>query len=111
MEQILPLIEVNVLGGVGFALFAVIVGTRLVDVGVRDYICILTIAILGAANIIERWFTDGSFITSCLIGFSIGFLADDVYINLKSTMPAFIKDVLSDTLDSLKDKITKFFRG
>ena len=107
MEQILTLIEANVLGGVGFALFAVLVGTKVADVGLRDYIFILTIAVLGAANVIEHWFTANSFVTSCLIGFSIGFLADDVYLNLKATVPDFVKQIVNDIFQGVKDWVHK----
>lgn len=106
--ELLKLINANILGGVGFALFAVLAGTRVTVTGLRDYIFILTIAVLGTASVIEHWFLDNSFITSCLIGFSIGFLADDIYLNLKATMPEFIKDILSDILDGIKEKIKKF---
>lgn len=106
--ELLKLINANILGGVGFALFAVLVGTRVTVTGLRDYIFILTIAVLGTASVIEHWFLDNSFITSCLIGFSIGFLADDIYLNLKATMPEFIKDILSDILNGIKEKIKKF---
>lgn len=108
--ELLKVINANVLGGVGFALFAVLVGTRVTVTGLRDYIFILTIAVLGTASVIEHWFLDNSFITSCLIGFSIGFLADDIYLNLKATMPEFIKDILSDILNGIKEKI-KIFLG
>lgn len=106
--ELLKLINANILGGVSFALFAVLVGTRVTVTGLRDYIFILTIAVLGTASVIEHWFLDNSFITSCLIGFSIGFLADDIYLNLKATMPEFIKDILSDILNGIKEKIKKF---
>lgn len=106
--ELLKLINANILGGVGFALFAVLVGTRVTVTGLRDYIFILTIAVLGTASVIEHWFLDNSFITSCLIGFSIGFLADDIYLNLKATLPEFIKDILSDILNGVKEKIKKF---
>lgn len=105
---LLKLINANILGGVGFALFAVLVGTRVAVTGLRDYIFILTIAVLGTASVIEHWFLDNSFITSCLIGFSIGFLADDIYLNLKATIPEFIKDLLSDILNGIKEKIKNF---
>lgn len=106
--DILKLINTNILGGVCFALFAVLVGTRINVTGFRDYIFILTIAVLGTASVIEYWFLDSSFITSCLIGFSMGFLADDIYLNLKATLPEFIKDILSDILGGIKEKIKKF---
>lgn len=105
MEQILTLTETNILGGVCFALFAVLVGTKITDVGLRDYIFILTIAVLGTASVIEHWFLDDSFITSCLMGFSIGFLADDVYLNLKATVPDFVKQILNDVLHSIKVRV------
>lgn len=108
--ELLKLINNNILGGVGFALFAVLVGTRVTVTGLRDYIFILTIAVLGTASVIEHWFLNNSFITSCLIGFSIGFLADDIYLNLKATVPEFIKDIMSDILNGIKEKIKKFFR-
>ena len=108
MMELLKVINTNVLGGVGFALFAVLVGTRVTITGLRDYIFILTIAVLGTASVVEHWFLDNSFITSCLIGFAIGFLADDIYLNLKATMPEFIKDILHDILDGLKNRIKKF---
>lgn len=97
--------NINIIGGVCFALFAVLVGTRITTTGIRDYIFIVTIATLGAASVIEHWFINSSIITSCLIGFSIGFLADDVYLNLKATMPQFIKDVINDIMIGVKSKI------
>lgn len=106
--ETLQTISNNILGGVGFALLAVVLDTRLTITGVRDYIVIVTIAILGAASVIERWFLDSSFITSCLLGFSIGILADDVYINLKTAMPDFIKEIVSDVSTSIKNKVRKF---
>lgn len=105
--ELLKIINTNILGGVGFALFAVLVGTRVTATGLRDYIFILTIAVLGTASVIEHWFLDNSFITSCLIGFSIGFLADDIYLNLKATIPEFIKDIVSDILTGIKEKLKK----
>lgn len=107
MEQLLPQINANVLGGVIFALWAVLIGTKITVTGLRDYIFIITIAVLGTAAVIEQWFLDNSFITSCLIGFSIGFLADDVYMNLKATVPEFVKDILDDVLQAVKDWIRK----
>lgn len=106
--ELLKLINTNILGGVSFALFAVLVGTKVNVIGLRDYIFVLTIAVLGTASVIEHWFLASSFITSCLIGFSIGFLADDIYLNLKATVPEFIKEILNDILDSIKVKIKKF---
>ena len=106
--ELLKLINANILGGVGFALFAVLAGTRVTVTGFRNYIFILTIAVLGTASVIEHWFLNDSFITSCLIGFSIGFLADDIYLNLRATMPEFIKDILSDIQNGVKEKIKKF---
>lgn len=106
--ELLKLINTNILGGVGFAVFAVLVGTRVTVTGLRDYIFILTIAVLGTASVIEHWFLNSSFITSCLIGFSIGFLSDDIYLNLKATIPDFIKDILSDILNGIKEKLKKF---
>lgn len=106
--ELLNLINANLLGGVGFAAFAVLVSTRIDAIGVRDYIFVLTGAVLGTASIIEHWFLSSSFVTSCLIGYSIGFLADDVYLNLKATVPEFIKDILNDLLNGLKIKIKKF---
>lgn len=99
--------HINILGGVGFAMFAVLVGTKITETGIRDYVCILTIAVLATASIIEHWFMDNSLITSCLIGFSIGFLADDVFMNLKATIPDFIKEILQDVFASIKARLHK----
>lgn len=106
--ELLQQINANLLGGVGFALFAVLVGTRVTETGIRDYIFILTIAVLGSASVIEHWFMDSSFITSCLTGFSIGFLADDVYLNLKATVPEFVKEILNDIFTGIKERIKRF---
>lgn len=105
--ELLNTINPNVLGGVIFAVFAVLVGTRLSTTGIRDYILIMTIAILGTASVIERWFLTSSIVTSCLVGFAIGFLADDVYLNLKATIPDFVKDILDDLFKGIKDKVRK----
>lgn len=106
--EILQHININLLGGVGFALFAVLVGTRVTETGLRDYIFILTIAVLGTASVLEQWFLHKSFTTNCLIGFSIGFLADDVYLNIKATMPDFVKTVITDTFTAARKKVNKF---
>lgn len=109
MEQSLQILtNINILGGVGFALFAVLLGTKLKDIGLRDYILVLTFALLGTAGIIERWFLSSSFITSCLVGFAIGFIADDVYLNLRATLPEVIKTLLIDLLQTMKDKLLYF---
>lgn len=110
MAQILALNNVNILSGIAFALFAVLVGTRVKEVGVRNYIFILTIALLGTANIIEHWFLDSSFTTTCLVGFAVGYLADDVYLNLKATIPEFVKHIINDVLQWIKDWVHKTLR-
>lgn len=108
MEHLqLTLIETNILGGVSFSLFAVLVGTKVSDVGVRDYIFILTIAVLVTANVLEYWFANSSFVSSCMIGFAIGFLSDDVYLNLKETTPLFVKQIINDVLQGIKDWVHK----
>lgn len=100
-------INSNILGGIGFALFAVLVGTRVTVIGLRDYILILTIALLGTANVIEHWFMDSHLTTSCLVGFAIGFLADDVYLNIKATVPDFVKEIMTDFFQVIKTKLKK----
>lgn len=107
MIQYIEHINENIIGGVAFALFAVLVGTRPTVVGCRDYIYILVMAVLGSANIIEHWFLHTSFLTSCLIGFCVGFLADDIYLNLKATIPDFVKQIVDDVLQSIKDWIRR----
>lgn len=108
--EIIQQLNANLLGGIGFALLAVLVGTKVTETGIRDYILILTIAVLSSASVIEHWFMDSSFITSCLTGFSIGFLADDVYLNIKATIPEFVKDIINDVFTGIKERIKRFFR-
>lgn len=101
----------NILGGVGFAILSVIIGTNIFRTGIKDYILILIIAILGTASIIETWFLDKSFITSCLIGFSIGLLVDDIYLNIRDTAEEHMRGIIDATMDGIKERIRRFIGG
>ena len=96
-------IHLNIWGAVAFALLAVVIGTRVRDVGVRNYLFILISASLGSASVVEQWFFQSSFLTCCLIGFGFGYLADDVLMNLNATLPEFIKTAVNDFLDWLRE--------
>ena len=100
-------INLNFAGGVGFAFFAVLVGTRWSEVGLRDYAIIMVLALLSTAFVIERWFSDGTVITCSLVGFAIGYLADDVYININATLPEFTKKIIGDAADGAHNWIRK----
>lgn len=108
--DILTLINsnINIVSGVVLAVFAVLVGAKEPTVSLRDYTLILTTAVLSSAGVIERWFEDSSITTSCIVGFSIGFISDDIYLNLKTATPKFIRDVVNDVLTSVEEKIKKF---
>lgn len=92
----------NVAGAVVCALFAVITGTRPLDVGWRNYALIVAAAFLTAAAVIDYWFLHHGFFICCLIGFAIGYLADDVVLNLNATVPDFVKNSLADVFDWLR---------
>ena len=47
-------IHLNIWGAVAFALLAVVIGTRVRDVGVRNYLFILISASLGSASVVEQ---------------------------------------------------------
>ena len=100
-------IHTNFAAGVGFAFFAVLVGTRWSEVGFRDYIIIMVLALLSTAFAIERWFSDGTVVTCSFIGFGIGYLADDVYININTTLPEFTKKIIGDAADGAHNWIRK----
>lgn len=103
--NVLMNLHTNILGGIGLALFAVLVGTNVTRIGFRDYLLIVVLAVLGTASAVEHWFLDSALSTACLVGFSVGFLADDVYMNVKATMPDFIKEMLSDVMNGIKQRI------
>lgn len=105
----IQIINPNIICSVGFSILAAVVGTQPTVIGIRDYIFILIGAALSTAWLIEHWFLDKSILTCCLIGYYVGFLAKDVYLNLKATIPDFIKDILVDILTWIKDRIRKFF--
>lgn len=98
-------IHTNLAAGVGFAFFAVLVGTRWSEIGLRDYIIIMVLALLSTAFAIERWFSDGTVVTCSFIGFGIGYLADDVYININATLPDVIKGIIGDGTEWLHNKV------
>lgn len=100
-------LNINIVCGVVSAVFAVLVDTRLAATGLRDYLAILSIAILATATVIEHWFLSNTVITSCTVGFCIGFLADDVYRNLKTTMPEFVKQIVDDVLHWAKNWVKR----
>lgn len=93
----------NVVGGMACALFAVIVGTRPQKVGWRDYALIVAAAIIATAAVIDYWFLNRGFFIACAIGFTIGYLADDVVLNLNATVPEFVSGSLKDILDWLRE--------
>lgn len=102
-------LHTNILGGIGLALFAVLVGTKMTRVGFRDYLLIVVLAVLGTASAIEHWFLESAFSTACLVGFSVGFLADDVYMNVKATVPDFIKEMVGDVMNGIKQRVKALF--
>lgn len=99
----------NILGGIGCCLVAIFIGTRLSEVGLRNYALIIAIGVLSTGTIIEHWFLNSSFFTSCLVGFGFGLIADDVYKNIRDTMPDFIKDLFSEITQGGKDKLRSLF--
>ena len=101
------LAQPNLYGGIACALIAVVLGTRPLSVGWRDYGLIVAAAILTTASVIDYWFIRHGFFVCCLIGFAIGYLADDVITTLNATMPRFIRQAVRDILDWLRDWLTR----
>ena len=95
----------NMVAGVGTALFAVLVGTRWSEIGFRDYLIIVVLALLATAFAVERWMNNATSVTCALTGFAVGYLADDVYININATLPDFIKQVVGEGMQWLHNKI------
>lgn len=92
----------NVLGGMACAMLAVLIGTHPAQVGWRNYALIVLASLLTTAAVIDYWFLHKGFFISCLIGFAIGYLADDVIVNLNATVPDFVKNSLADVFDWLR---------
>ena len=105
--EIIKYLDVNTIGGVGFAVFAIVVGAKL-TIGVRDYIFILIATVLSTISVIEHLPAGSSLTTSCIVGFSLGLIADDLYLNLKTALPEFIRDTIYEILNGVKHKIKKF---
>lgn len=101
-------IDYGMLGGVALAVFAVFMDARSSANGVRDYILVTTATILAALVILETWFKDSSVATCCAVGFFVGFMMDDVYTNLRTTVPNFVKGTLSDIFYGIRLKIRRF---
>ena len=97
----------NLYGGIACALTAVILGTRPHSVGWRDYGLIVIAALLTTASVIDYWFIRPGLFVCCLIGFAIGYLADDVVTTLNATMPRFIRQAVRDILDWLRDWLAR----
>ena len=107
--QIVHTMGVNTAGCVAFALLAVIIGTRHAEVGWRDYLLIIIGACLAAGAVAENWLQNAAFVLSCLIGFCIGYLADDVLMALNAALPDFVREILRDVSQGIKAKIKKWF--
>lgn len=101
-------VETGLIWGIAVAFFTFIVDTPLRAVGCRNFILIGVVSVLSTAYIIECWFIKSSAITKCLIGFGIGFLADDVFTNIKVATPQIIKTLVSDVLNAIRKKIKKW---
>lgn len=108
MENNLTPFNLNMLLGTCFAVFSVLIGNKITTTELRDFILIVTLAILATTSIIEQWFSNSSMVSTCLIGFSVGFVADDVYLNLKATLPKFIKTLIQDIFEGVKMKVKVF---
>ena len=95
----------NIIGGAACAAFAVATGTRLNRVGWRNYSLIMAAAILTAAALVDWEIGRRGFFASCLVGFAVGYLADDVVLNLNATLPEFIRGITRDILNWVRDWI------
>lgn len=108
MEHLAYWTETGLIWGVAVAFFTFIVDTPLRQIGCRNFILTGVVTVLATAFIIECWFIESTTTTKCLIGFSVGFLADDVFTNIKVATPEFIKGVVVDIGKAIHDKIRKF---
>lgn len=103
MNDVLPYVlpHKNLIGAVVCALFSVLLNTRFSQVGWRDYVLIVVSALIATA-VVDYWFLQRGFFFACAIGFVIGYLADDVILNLNATVPSFVSGSLNDILDWLR---------
>lgn len=91
----------NIIGGVGFAVLAVLIDAKPTKVGVRNYLTVIILAALCSATIIEQWLLGNSFLKSCVVGLGVGIIIDDVYLNLKATLPELTKKAIETVFDGV----------
>lgn len=104
-------IHINIVAGTASAVFAVLVGTSVSQVGLRNYIMILTAAVLCSFAVVEYLFVpDGKLSLSCLTGFCIGWVADDVLMTLNAAIPPLIRDIANDAAEGIKGIVRNIFK-
>lgn len=102
-------IPANVFAGAVSALVAVAVGTRVRDVGWRNYLLVAVSAALAAAALVERYLLGGTLFQSCITGWVIGYLADDVVMTANSIVPEFVRTIAGDTLAGIRKWLRRWF--
>lgn len=90
------------------AVFAVLLGVSIRDVGYRVYVLVLITAVLSTAAVIETWMTDSTVMKSATVGWVIGYIADDVLLTINALLPNFIKDLVNTITNGIRCKLNKW---
>ena len=110
MINVLNTIPLNIVCGVLGATLAILIGTSIRDVGLRNYLFILISAVLITASMIEHFFLHLSLLKSGALGWIIGWIADDVIMSMNVLLPEFMRHTVNDFFQSARKIIQKFLR-
>lgn len=103
------ILNLNTIVGMTAAVFAVLLGVSIREVGYRVYVLVLITAVLSTAAVIETWMTDSTVMKSATVGWVIGYIADDVLLTINALLPDFIKDLVDTVTNGVRRKLNKWF--
>ena len=103
------ILNLNTIVSMVAAIFAVLLGVSIREVGYRVYILVLITAVLSAAAVIETWMVDSTVMKSATVGWVIGYIADDVLLTINALLPDFIKDMVDTITNGIRRKLNKWF--
>lgn len=103
------ILNLNTIVGMVAAVFAVLLGVSIREVGYRVYVLVLITAVLSTAAVIETWMKDSTVMKSATVGWVIGYIADDVLLTINALLPDFIKDLVDTITTGIRRKLNKWF--
>ena len=97
----------NMLVGLGCALFSMLLNVNPKQVGLRNYIFIFVLNLFLTGSIIELFLKNTVWWWCGIAGLIIGWAIDELFLNLETALPEFLSGTIKDILNGVRKKVNE----